>query len=197
MSKAALAHLWFVTIHPLDDGNGRVARALADMLLARSEKTAQRFYSMSAQIRRERADYYETLKRTQTSTLDVTRWMLWFFGCLGTAIDGAQEMLEAVLTKVRFRKSARTVPLNERQRKMLDHLLEGFRGNLTTSKWARLRNAPRTRLSVTSMVLSNEESSGGARPVDAALAMKSRAASLECSTLAIRWPAPEGTNGGD
>ena len=138
VSKAALAHLWFVTIHPLDDGNGRVARAIADMLLARSEKTAQRFYSMSAQIRRERADYYETLKRTQTSTLDVTRWMLWFFGCLGRAIDGAQDMLEAVLTKARFWESVRTVPLNERQRKMLDHLLEGFRGNLTTSKWAKI-----------------------------------------------------------
>ncbi len=138
VSKAALAHLWFVTIHPLDDGNGRVARALADMLLARSEQTAQRFYSMSAQIRQERADYYEILKRTQTSTLDVTRWMLWFFGCLGRAIDRTQDMLEAVLAKARFWESIRTVPLNERQRKMLGRLLEGFQGNLTTSKWAKI-----------------------------------------------------------
>lgn len=136
--KAALAHLWFVTIHPLDDGNGRVARALADMQLARSEKAPQRFYSMSAQIRQERAGYYEILERTQKGTLEVTPWMQWFFACLGRAIDGAQHTLAVVLQKARFWESARSVPLNERQRVMLNRLLDGFEGKLTTSKWAKI-----------------------------------------------------------
>ena len=136
--KAALAHLWFVTIHPLDDGNGRVARALADMQLARSEKTPQRFYSMSAQIRQERASYYEILELGQKSTLDITPWMQWFVACLGRAIDGAQQTLAAVLHKVRFWESVRSVPLNERQRMILNRLLDGFEGKLTTSKWAKI-----------------------------------------------------------
>ena len=136
--KAALAHLWFVTMHPLDDGNGRVARALADMLLARSEQSPQRFYSMSAQIRQERADYYRVLERTQKGTLDITLWMQWFLRCLGRAIEGAQETLAAVINKARFWESVRTVPLNERQRMMLNRLLDGFEGKLTTSKWARI-----------------------------------------------------------
>jgi Fic family protein len=136
--KAALAHLWFVTIHPFDDGNGRIARAIADMALARSEKSAQRFYSMSAQIRQERGDYYDILERTQKGSLDVTPWMDWFLGCMGRAIGGAQQVLEAVLFKARFWESVAKVSLNERQRLVLNRLLDGFEGKLTTSKWAKL-----------------------------------------------------------
>jgi len=134
--KAGLAHLWFVTIHPFDDGNGRIARAMADLALARSEHSPQRFYSMSAQIRQERAEYYDILGRTQKGTLDVTPWMAWFLACLGRAIDGAQTTLAAVLAKARFWQAFRTVPINERQRAMLNRLLGGFEGKLTTSKWA-------------------------------------------------------------
>ena len=134
--KAGLAHLWFVTIHPFEDGNGRIARAIADLALARSERTAQRFYSMSAQIRRERKDYYDILERTQKGTLDVTTWMEWFLGCLGRTIDGAQVTVAAVLRQARFWEALRGVPINERQRVMLNRLLDGFEGKLTTSKWA-------------------------------------------------------------
>jgi len=100
--KAGLAHLWFVTIHPFDDGNGRIARAIADMALARSEHTAQRSYSMSAQIRQERTAYYDILEQTQKGAMDVTPWIIWFLGCLGRAIEGAQATIEAVLSKARF-----------------------------------------------------------------------------------------------
>lgn len=136
--KAGLAHFWFVTIHPFDDGNGRIARAIADLALARSERTAQRFYSMSTQILRERAAYYETLERTQRGPLDVTPWLEWFLGCLGRAIDGAQRTLATVLFKAHFWEAAGAVPINERQRLMLNRLLDGFEGKLTTSKWAKL-----------------------------------------------------------
>ncbi len=136
--KAALAHLWFVTIHPFDDGNGRIARAIADMALARSENSQQRFYSMSAQIRQERDDYYAILEKTQKGTMDVTRWMEWFLGCLGRAIDGAQTTLAAVFAKARFWERIHDVPLNERQRLVLNRLLDGFEGKLTTSKYAKL-----------------------------------------------------------
>ena len=135
---AGIAHLWFVTIHPFDDGNGRIARAIADMVLARSEKTGQRFYSMSAQIRREHKAYYETLEWTQKGDLEVTRWQDWFLNCLGRAIDGAQETLGAVLGKSRFWERFATEALNERQIKVLNRLLDGFEGKLTTSKWAKL-----------------------------------------------------------
>lgn len=135
---AGLAHLWFVTIHPFDDGNGRIARAITDMALARSEKTGQRFYSMSAQIRRERNDYYNTLEATQKGALDVTRWQTWFIDCLHRAIDGAQETLGAVLFKAQFWERFAKEPLNERQIKVLNRLLDGFEGKLTTSKWAKL-----------------------------------------------------------
>jgi Fic family protein len=134
--KAGLAHLWFVTIHPFDDGNGRIARAMADLALARSEHSPQRFYSMSAQIRHERAQYYDILEQTQKGTLDVTPWMAWFLECLSRAIDGAQTTLAAVLAKARFWQAFRAVPINERQRLMLNRLLGGFEGKLTTSKWA-------------------------------------------------------------
>jgi Fic family protein len=134
--KAGLAHLWFVTIHPFDDGNGRIARAIADVALARSERSSQRFYSMSAQIQQERSDYYEILERTQKGPLDVTPWMAWFLECLARAIDGAQTTLAAVLQKARFWQANREVPINARQRLMLNRLLDGFEGHLTTSKWA-------------------------------------------------------------
>ena len=136
--KAGLAHLWFVTIHPFDDGNGRMARAIADMALARSENTSQRFYSMSAQIRQERAAYYNILEQTQKETMDVTPWMEWFLGCLGRAIDGARTILSAILAKARFWEAIAGVPLHHRQRLVLNRLLDGFEGKLTTSKYAKL-----------------------------------------------------------
>ena len=136
--KAALAHLWFVTVHPFDDGNGRIARAIADMSLARSEGSPHRFYSMSAQIRDERSDYYGILERTQKETMDVTAWMEWFLGCLTRAIEGAQTALSGVIDKARYWEKLRDVALNERQRMVINRLLEGFEGKLTTSKWAAL-----------------------------------------------------------
>lgn len=135
---AGLAHLWFVTIHPFDDGNGRIARAIADMALARSEKTGQRFYSMSAQIRKEHKAYYDTLEWTQKGGLDMTGWQKWFLNCLLRAIEGAQETLSAVLQKARFWERFAKEPLNERQIKVLNRLLDGFEGKLTTSKWAKI-----------------------------------------------------------
>jgi len=136
--KAGLAHLWLVTIHPFEDGNGRIARAVTDLLLARSEETAQRFYSMSAQIRQERSDYYAILEASQKRDLDVTQWLDWFLGCLGRAIDGAEAILTGVLQKARFWERHAAVALNERQRAMLNRLLDGFGGKLTSSKWAKI-----------------------------------------------------------
>ena len=136
--QAGLAHLWFVTIHPFDDGNGRIARAIADLALARSEQSAQRFYSMSTQIRRERAAYYDVLERTQRGTMDVTAWMEWFTDCLGRAIENAQTTLGGVLAKARFWAAVANVPLNDRQRLVWRRLVDGFEGKLTTSKWGAL-----------------------------------------------------------
>jgi len=136
--KAAQAHLWFVTIHPFDDGNGRIARAIADMALARSEQSPQRFYSMSAQIRQERNAYYRILERTQRGTVEITAWMEWFLGCMGRAIDGAESAPRAVLFKARFWERFRDVSLNDRQRLVLNRLLDGFEGKLNTSKYAKL-----------------------------------------------------------
>jgi Fic family protein len=135
---AALAHLWFVTIHPFDDGNGRIARAITDMALARSESSPQRFYSMSAQIRQERRAYYDILEETQQGSLDVTPWMEWFLDCLGRAIDGAQTTLAGVLAKARFWSGIAGVAINDRQRLVLNRLVDGFEGKLTTSKYAKL-----------------------------------------------------------
>lgn len=134
--KAALAHLWFITIHPFEDGNGRIARAIADLQLARSEGSPQRFYSMSAQIREERTAYYDILQATQRGTMDITPWMEWFLACLGRAIAEAQATLSNVLAKARFWERLRVTSLNERQRLMLNRLLDGFEGKLTTAKWA-------------------------------------------------------------
>jgi len=137
---SGLAHLWFVTIHPFEDGNGRIARAIADMALARSEKTGQRFYSMSAQIRHEHKAYYDTLEWTQKGELNVTRWQDWFLNCLLHAIEGAQNTLGAVLAKARFWERFAKEPLNERQIKMLNKLMDDFEGKLTSSKWAKITN---------------------------------------------------------
>ncbi|MBF0626708.1 MAG: Fic family protein [Magnetococcales bacterium] len=136
--KAGLAHLWMVTLHPFDDGNGRLARAVGDLALARVEGSSQRFYSLSTQIQIERNDYYAILERTQRGDLDVTAWLLWFLACLKRAIIRAEEILSAVLAKARFWDRFIQVAMNERQKKVLNRLLDGFEGKLTTSKWARL-----------------------------------------------------------
>jgi Fic family protein len=136
--KAAIAHLWFVTIHPFEDGNGRIARAIADMALARSEGSPQRFYSMSAQIRLDRKDYYTILEKTQRSDLDITAWLQWFLECLDRAVAGAEGILVKVLEKNRFWAHVADQPFNERQRAIINRLLDGFEGKLTTSKWAKL-----------------------------------------------------------
>lgn len=136
--KAGLAHLWFVTLHPFDDGNGRIARAVGDMALARADQSVQRFYSLSAQIQRERKDYYDLLERTQKGSLDVTPWLAWFLGCLLRALQGAEATLSAVLAKGRFWQRWAGTPLNERQIKLINRLLDGFDGKLTSSKWATL-----------------------------------------------------------
>ncbi len=136
--KAALAHLWFITIHPFDDGNGRIARAMTDMLLARADKSNQRFYSMSAQIRIERKQYYEILEKTQKGNLDITKWMVWFLTCLESALQSTDLVLKKVLFKADFWQSHKQTALNPRQLKLLNMLLDGFTGKLTSSKWAKL-----------------------------------------------------------
>ncbi len=135
---AGIAHLWFVTIHPFDDGNGRIARAITDMTLARSEKSAQRFYSMSSRIEIERKRYYEVLEATQKGSLDITAWLQWFLSCLNGAFDQADETLSTVVAKARFWETINDTPLNERQRRVLNRILDGFEGKLTSSKWAKL-----------------------------------------------------------
>ena len=139
--KAGITHLWFVTIHPFEDGNGRIARALAEMMLARSEKTTQRFYSFSAQIRRERDKYYDCLEDTQKGNLDVTDHLFWFLDCLGRAFEGAEKTLADVLHKSTFWDKHDSSALNERQRKIINMLLNGFEGKLTSSKWAKITNS--------------------------------------------------------
>ena len=139
--KSARAHLWFLTIHPFEDGNGRIARAIADLALARSEQSAQRYYSMSAQIRIERSGYYHILESSQKGSMDITPWLNWFLDCLGHAIASAQSTLDGVLNRAKFWESIQNqgdLTLNERQRHMLNRLLDGFTGKLTTTKWAAL-----------------------------------------------------------
>ena len=136
--KAAIAHLWFVTVHPFDDGNGRITRAITDMLLARSDKSVQRFYSMSAQIRVERKEYYNILEKTQKGNLDITGWILWFLNCLTNAINSTDNILSKVFDKANFWKLHSTTILNERQQKILNKLLDGFNGKLTSSKWGKI-----------------------------------------------------------
>lgn len=134
--KAAIAHLYFVTIHPFEDGNGRIARAIADMLLARSENGPQRFYSMSSQICSERNEYYNILERVQRGNLDITDWLLWFLDCLDRAIGGSEKVLASVLVKARFWEKHVDQKFNDRQKNMINKLLDGFEGKLTSSKWA-------------------------------------------------------------
>lgn len=136
--KSAIAHFWFVTIHPFDDGNGRIARAIADLALARSENSPQRFYSMSAQICADRKEYYSTLEAAQRGDLDITNWLMWFLECLNRAINGAEAVLGSVLRKARFWELYGARELNERQQKILNRLFDGFEGKLTSSKWATL-----------------------------------------------------------
>lgn len=165
--KAGLAHLWFVTVHPFDDGNGRIARAVGDLFLARADGADQRFYSLSAQIQRERRDYYDILERTQKGTLDVTAWLAWFLGTLGRAITSAQTTLDGVLAKARFWQRWAGTPMNERQVKLLNRLLDGFDGKLTSSKWAAIgKCSPDTALrDITQLVALGvlRKSAGGGR----------------------------------
>ncbi len=136
--KAGIAHLWFVTLHPFEDGNGRIARALTDMLLARSDGIPQRFYSMSSQIRKERKEYYNKLEKTQKGNLDVTNWLDWFLNCLLNALGASNQILAKVIYKHRFWNKNATRIQNDRQKLLLNKLLEGFIGKLTTSKWAKI-----------------------------------------------------------
>lgn len=136
--KAAIAHLWFVTIHPFDDGNGRITRALTDMLLAQSDKSNQRFYSMSAQIRTERKEYYEILEKAQKGNLDITDWLKWFLNCLINALKSTDSVLVRVLSKADFWARHSKTIINERQKKLLNIILDGFDGKLTSSKWAKI-----------------------------------------------------------
>jgi Fic family protein len=135
---SALAHFWFVTIHPFDDGNGRIARAIADMILARSENSAQRSYSMSARIQRERNAYHDILEASQRGDLNITAWLEWYFACLRNAINSSHEILEAVLTKANFWKRHEGEKFNDLQRNLINRLLDGFDGELTSSKWANI-----------------------------------------------------------
>ncbi len=136
--KSALAHFWFVTIHPFEDGNGRIARAIADMLLARSERSSQRFYSMSSQIQRERSNYYVVLEDCQKGTLDITRWIDWYLNCQQRALQASEGILATVLAKAEFWRTHADNSFNERQRLVLNRLLDGFKGKLTSSKWAKV-----------------------------------------------------------
>lgn len=135
---AGIAHFWFVTIHPFEDGNGRVARAIADMALARADGTRERFYSMSSQIESERRQYYLELEAGQRGEVDITRWLSWFLGCLGRAIEGTEGTLAAVLYKARLWQRINRRSVNDRQRLVINRMLDGFEGYLTTSKYAKL-----------------------------------------------------------
>lgn len=136
--RAAIAHFWFVTIHPFDDGNGRIARAIADMALARADGTKERCYSMSTQIAAERSEYYRVLEAAQRGDTDVTEWLAWFLACLGRALDAAEQILGKVLYKARLWRKLNGQPINARQRTVIERLLGGFEGFLTTSKYAKL-----------------------------------------------------------
>jgi len=166
--KAAIAHLWFVTIHPFEDGNGRIGRAIAEMCLARSDGGAQRFYSMSSQILEERKEYYEVLEKTQAGSLDITKWLTWFLGCLDRAIEQSNQITSSALEKELFWKALkqRKVSLNNRQTKVLNKLFSGFKGKLTRGKWMKMTKASsRTSLRdierlITLGVIEREEAGG-------------------------------------
>ena len=166
--KAAIAHLWFVTIHPFEDGNGRIGRAIAEMCLARSDASPQRFYSMSSQILEERKGYYEVLEKTQAGSLDITEWLTWFLECLGRAIEQSNQITSSALEKELFWKGLkqRKVSLNDRQTKVLNKLFSGFEGKLTREKWMKLTKASsRTALRdiedlIASGIIEQEEAGG-------------------------------------
>jgi len=136
--KAGIAHFWFVTIHPFDDGNGRIARAVADMFLARADGSEDRFYSMSAQIESERGDYYRELEEQQRGDVDLTPWLQWFIGCLERSFHRAEASLEKVLNKARIRRAMSRWPANERQKKIVERMMDDFEGHMHTSKYARI-----------------------------------------------------------
>lgn len=165
--KAGIAHFWFVTIHPFDDGNGRMARALTDMQLARSEGDSQRFYSLSSQIREQRKGYYEILEKSQKSGLDITEWLMWFINCLDKAIDASNETLKDTFAKANFWQKHQQTILNERQKTMLNKLFYDFYGALSSSKWAKItKTSPDTALRdiqdlVIKGILVKDEMSGG------------------------------------
>jgi Fic family protein len=164
--KAGLAHLWFVTIHPFDDGNGRIARAITDMQLARSENNPERYYSISAQIRAEQDAYYEILEKTQKGNLDVTDWLIWFLECMMNSLSSSEETLATVIQKSNFWKMHSATVLNERQILMINKLLEGFTGKLTSSEWAKIAKcSPDTALrdiqDLTVKGILKKESAGG------------------------------------
>jgi Fic family protein len=164
--KAAIAHLWFVTLHPFEDGNGRIGRALTDLLLARADGSSQRFYSMSSQIRIERKLYYDILERTQKGGLDITDWLSWFLRCLMDALESSDTILAKVLFKARFWEQHSTTTMNDRQRLMINKLLDGFDGKLTSSKWAKIAKcsqdtAIRDIQDLISKMILKKEASGG------------------------------------
>jgi Fic family protein len=136
--KAAIAHLWFITIHPFDDGNGRIARAIADMQLSKAEGNIQRFYSMSAQIQLQRNKYYDILEKTQKGKSDISEWLFWFLDCLNAALDSTELTLSKVLFKAKFWQIYAKTTFNERQKLLINKLLDGFEGKLTSSKWAKI-----------------------------------------------------------
>ncbi len=164
--KAAIAHLWFVTIHPFEDGNGRMARAITDMLLAQSDKSTRRFYSMSAQIRIERKQYYAVLEKTQKGNLNITTWLTWFLNCLIHALQSSEKILANVLLKANFWNSHASTLMNDRQQKMLTLLLDGFKGKLTSSKWAQIAKCSKDTAIrdindlITKHILKKEQASG-------------------------------------
>jgi Fic family protein len=136
--KAAIAHLWFVSIHPFDDGNGRIARAITDMLLARSENCSRRFYSMSTEIKLMQKEYYEVLERTQKGNGDITEWIVWFLNCFDKALTSTETILSSVLEKNKFWEQHKGIDFNERQHKIINMLFDSFFGKLTSSKWAKI-----------------------------------------------------------
>jgi Fic family protein len=164
--KSAVAHFWFVTIHPFDDGNGRIARAIADMQLAKADEDHQRFYSMSAQIRADRNGYYDILEKVQKGTIDITAWMLWFLNCLDRALNATDEILKRVLNKTKFWDTHTQMLINERQRLLINKLFDGFEGKLTSSKWAKIAkcSADTALRDITDLIAKNvlqKETSGG------------------------------------
>jgi len=165
--RAAKAHFWFVTVHPFDDGNGRIARAISEWALAKSENSPRRYYGMSAQIRKDRKEYYEILEQTSKGAVDITDWMLWFLGCLDRAIAGSEASLSSILGKDRFWKTYAALALNERQRSMLNRILDGtFEGKLTSTKWAKMMKcsqdaAYRDILDLASHGILSKDSAGG------------------------------------